>query len=146
MRPDGRGHLGRLVAVLAPALLLVACPSSPRSTAVAADSAPGLGDSSAAGSTADGLPRTCNEAIAYIFEHMTPDLRNKVRATPKGEVAATFMGTWGLSIRNDLRLGAANRAVLASCAAWVHGPAEPEPVSATIMIRAWDRLQVEPHD
>jgi hypothetical protein len=77
---------------------------------------------------------------------MTPDLRKKVRATPKGEVVGTFTGTWGLSIRNGLRLGVDNRAVLASCAAMVHGPPEPEPVSATIMIRAWDRLQLEPHD
>jgi hypothetical protein len=72
---------------------------------------------------------------------MTPELKAKVRATPRDQLIV-FHLDWGTQIRNDYGLWRGNTDLLNSCAALAPGTdAEPEPVSMVLIERVWAHLQ-----
>jgi hypothetical protein len=117
-------------------LLVGGCTASARS---------GSGDAKAAPEDApflkeDEWPRTCDEAVAWVVNHLDADSTEIVRRTPRDELIKFHHG-WGTGIRNNFGLWRGNRELLESCLALEPGAQyHSDSVSMIIIERTWDRL------
>jgi hypothetical protein len=126
----------RRISFLMLVLLLGGCAASVRSDSGEAKAAP----EDASFLTVDEWPRTCDEAVSWVVNHLDAESTEIVRNTPRDELIKFHHG-WGTGIRNNFGLWRGNRELLESCLALEPGTQyHPDSVSMIIIERTWDRL------
>ena len=86
------------------------------------------------------LPKTLDEAVAFILRDMSPENINTIKSTKRSDLIKYHHG-WGTGIRNSFGLWQENSELLQSiCNTRCH----PDDASMKIIEAVWDKLHNKP--